>query len=198
MEARMARIESMMEALLQERAVYTTPSGGLHHESMPTADTVNPTMAFLGQPLQPPHPQDAIDPLLGTDKANVRVGNRSLVFPDPIICRSYIDTFFREFHIYYPCVDEQRFRSRSQRMLARPEVHPDYACFLALNYIMFALHAISNEPTAPDLEIKPPGWHWLQLADEVVGKRQLVGHGDISLAQFLLFKVRTLLTSSLR
>jgi hypothetical protein len=205
MEARMSRIEGMMEALLQERSMYTTPSGGLHYDkngsdiamSMSMADSSNPALAFLEQPPQTVHPQDAIDPLLGADTAILRVGNRNLVFPELAVYQNYVDTFFGNFNCYYPCIDEQRFRSRSQRVFVGPEVHADDVCFLALNYVAFALHAISNETTAPDHLNKPPGWHWLQLADEVVGRRQLVGHGDISLAQFLLFKVRTLIASPL-
>lgn len=201
MEARMARIESMMEALLQERAMYTTPPAGLQHDengsdlaiSIPVGDSVNPALAFLSQPTQDvqSRPRDVIDPLLAIGTANLRLDNRSLMFPDPETYQGYTTTFFDEFHGYYPCVDEYRFRSRSQRMLAVPDLHSDDICFLALNYIVFALHAVSNNATVPDSQSKPPGWHWLQLADEVVGKRQLMGNGDLSLAQFLLFKVRT-------
>lgn len=199
MEARMARIESMMEALLQERAMYITPPAGLRHDdngsdiamSMSMGDSVNPALPFLDHPPQDAPLQSAIDPLLGTDTATVRLATHSLRFPGRAIYESYITAFFNEFHSYYPCVDEQRFRSRSQRILAVPEVHPDDACFLALNYIIFALHAVSNNTVAPDRQSKPPGWHWLQHADEIVGKRDLIGHGDLSLAQFLLFKVRT-------
>lgn len=199
MEARMARIESMMEALLQERAIYTTSLADLRHEgngsdiamSMSLSASVNPALPFLGQLPQNAPPQNAIDPLLDADTATVRLGNRNLMFPDNAIYQGYITMFFDEFHAYYPCVDEQRFRSRSQRILAVPEAHPGDACFLALNYIIFALHAVSNNPAAPDRQSKPPGWHWLQHADDVIGKRQLMGYGDVSLAQFLLFKVST-------
>ncbi|KAJ4400363.1 hypothetical protein N0V91_008719 [Didymella pomorum] len=192
----MARIESMMEALLQERAMYTTSLADLRHEgngsdiamSMSLSASVNPALPFLGQLPQNAPPQNAIDPLLDADTATVRLGNRNLMFPDNAIYQGYITMFFDEFHAYYPCVDEQRFRSRSQRILAVPEAHPGDACFLALNYIIFALHAVSNNPAAPDRQSKPPGWHWLQHADDVIGKRQLMGYGDVSLAQFLLFK----------
>jgi hypothetical protein len=203
MEARMARIESMMEALLRERAMYTTPLAGLRHEdngsdiamSMSIGDPVNPTLAFLDPPPQNFSLENTIDPLLGMDTTSVRLGNRSLMFPDSAICQSYTTTFFDEFHGYYPCVDEQLFRSRSERILAVAEAHPDDVCFLALNYIMFALHAVCENTATLDRQSKPPGWHWLQLADGIVGKRQLMGHGDVSLAQFLLFKVRTSTTS---
>lgn len=199
MEARMSRVESMVQAILQERSSHTAPSRGTHLDenssdvdvSLSMADSVSPALAFLTQPLQVTHPQYAIDPLLDTGTAYVRVGNRSLDFPGPAILQDYIDGFFRDVQCYHPCIEEQRFRSRSQRVLAEPEVHPEDVCFLALNYVMFALHAISNETTIPGRQNELPGWHWLQLGDEVIGRRQLVGLGDICLAQFLLFKVRT-------
>lgn len=197
MEARMARIESLMEALLQERAIYTTSPAGLHHDDngsdFAMSMSIGDSSCMDRPPQDPPPPplQNAIDPLLVTDTANIRVGNRSFILPDSATYQTYITTFFHEIHGYYPCIDEQQFRDRSQRVLAAPEVHTDDVCFLALHYVMFALHAVSNNTTAPDRQSKPPGWHWLQIADNIVGRRQLTGHGDLSLAQCLLFKVRT-------
>ncbi|KAF2623492.1 hypothetical protein BU25DRAFT_375634 [Macroventuria anomochaeta] len=200
MEARMARVEAMMQALLQERAMYTTPNGSMERDesgndtamSMPMLDPINPALALLGQLPQTSHPQEgttpAIDPLLDTDTITLRVGNRGLVFPAPIVYQGYINTFFRELQIFHPCVDEQLFRVRSEHVLAKAEVHPDDTCFLALNYVIFALHDVLTKTTEPSPDNKLAGWHWLQLADDVVGMRQLYGHGDLSLAQFLLFK----------
>lgn len=201
MEARMTRIESMMDALLQDRAMYMTPSGIIELDesgsdivmSMPMNDPANPARVLLSQPSRSHHLQDVIDPLLGTDTTNLHVGNRSLVFPVPVVYQSYINIFFRDLQCYHPCVDEQLFRTRSEKMIGSAEVHSDDACFLALNYIIFALHLASTDTTVqgPHNNNKPAGWHWLQLADAVVGNRQLYGQGDISLAQFLVFKVCT-------
>ncbi|KAJ8109876.1 hypothetical protein OPT61_g7139 [Boeremia exigua] len=196
MEARMARIEAMMEALLQERAMYPTPSGGVARGdsesdmamSMPMADPNNTALAFLDQPPHIIHPQDAIDPLLDSNTTSLRIGSQNLAFPAPADYQNYIDTFFRELQVCHPCIDEHLFRDRSEKMLARAEVHPDDTCFLALNYVMFALHIASTEVIQPCSDDKLPGWLWLQLADDVIGKRQLYGQGDISLAQFLLLK----------
>ncbi|XPS73054.1 hypothetical protein M3J09_005207 [Ascochyta lentis] len=190
MEARMARVEAMMEALLQDRAESTTDAA--MSMSMPTLDAINPALALLGQPPQTafahPSSASAIDPLLGTDITTLRLGSRSLVFPAPATYQQYIDCFFRELQCFHPCVDEQLFRLRSESMLAKPEVHHDDVCFLALNYIIFAWHDASSETAEPNPDNKPAGWHWLQLADDAVGSRQLYGQGDVSLAQFLVFK----------
>jgi hypothetical protein len=75
-------------------------------------------------------------------------------------------------------------------MLAMANVEADDVCFLGLNYMIFAWQDLSTEVKLPSGNVTPPGWHWLQLADGVVGTRQLHGQGDLSLAQFLLFKVR--------
>ncbi|KAJ4340612.1 hypothetical protein N0V95_007437 [Ascochyta clinopodiicola] len=187
MEARMARVEAMMEALLHDRAMTATPNASLERAesasdvvmstsmSMPILDTINPTLALL-------------DPLLGTDITTLRLGNRTLVFPTPAAYQGYVDSFFRELQCFHPCVDEQAFRLRGENVLSKPEVHQDDVCFLALNYIIFAWHDASIETTGPNPNNKPAGWHWLQLADDIVGSRQLYGQGDVSLAQFLVFK----------
>lgn len=193
----MTRIESMMEALLQERAMYASPrrsaerdnSGSDMALSMPMLDLVIPPLSLPDQPTQVSHAQDAIDPMLGADVSNLRMGNQSLAFPAPTVYQDYIETFFRELQIFYPCVDEQLFRRRSEKMLAGIEVLPNDVCFLGLNYMIFALHAASTEATRTRYEEKPAGWHWLQLADDAIGKRQLYGQGDVSLAQFLILKV---------
>lgn len=196
MEVRMARIESMMEALLHERTMYTPPRRSTERDdpgndmalSMPMLDLMTPTLSIAHQSTVP-HPQDVIDPLLGTNSSNLHIDGRNLAFPSPVTYQEYIAAFFRELHTLYPCVEEQAFRDRSQQMLAGTEVLSSDVCFLALNYIIFALHASSTEIMRPEYDGKPAGWHWLQLADDVVGKRQLFGRGDISLAQFLVFKV---------
>ncbi|KAH6629184.1 hypothetical protein C7974DRAFT_182614 [Boeremia exigua] len=196
MEARMSRIEVMMEALLQERAMYAASNGNPERDdtgsdipmSLPLVDPINPALSFLSQPPHDSQPQDAIDPLLGTDTTTIRFGGQSFVFPVPTVYQNHIDTFFRELQVCHPCIDEHLFRTRSVKMLAEAKVHPDNACFLALNYIIFALHAASTEGTRPGSDDKLAGWHWLQLADDVIGKRQFYGQGDISLAQFLFLK----------
>ncbi|UPX20508.1 uncharacterized protein EKO05_0010738 [Ascochyta rabiei] len=205
MEARMARVEAMMEAFLQDRATTATPNASMERAesasdlamsmssmSLPILDAINPALTLLGQPPQTayvhPSSTSAIDPLLGADITTLRLGSRTLVFPTPTAYQRYVDSFFRELQCFHPCVDEQVFRLRSENVLAKTEVHQDDVCFLALNYIIFAWHDASTETTGPSHVNKPAGWHWLQLADDVVGSRQLYGQGDVSLAQFLVFK----------
>ena len=197
MEARMTRIESMMEALLHERTVYTSPRRSTEHEnpgsnmalSMPMLDLMTPTLAISDQSTHVSHPQDVIDPLLGTNMSTLHLGGQDLAFPGSATYEDCISIFFSELQMFHPCIDEQLFRDRSQQMLAGSEVLSNDVCFLALNYIIFALHAVSTEAMRPEYDGKPVGWHWLQLADDVVAERQLSGRGDISLAQFLVFKV---------
>ncbi|KAJ4982653.1 fungal specific transcription factor domain-containing protein [Stagonosporopsis vannaccii] len=199
MEARMARIEAMMETLLQERSLYSMSSasagrddsGGDLPMPMSISDPINPALSFLDQSPHVVHPQDAIDPLLDTETTSIRVGSQSFVFPAPATYQNYIDNFFRETQLFHPCIDEHLFRARSAKMLSGADIHPDNACFLALNYVVFALRVVLTEIVPPESDHKLPGlpgWHWLLLADDVIGKRQLYGQGDISLAQFLLFK----------
>jgi hypothetical protein len=198
MEARMARVESMMEALLQERALYASPHRSMERDdsgsdmamSMPMLDLMSPRSTLPNQVApQLLHSQDAIDPLLGTNTSSLRMGSQTVIFPAPNVYQDYIDSFFRELQIFHPCVDEQLFRTRSEGMLAAAEVLPSDVCFLGLNYIIFALCAASFEANRPVCDNTPDGWHWLQLADDVVGKRQLYGQGDISLAHYLVLKV---------
>jgi hypothetical protein len=198
MEARMARVESMMEALLQERALYASPHRSVERDdsgsdmamSMPMLDLMSSTLTLPNQVVpQLSQSQDAIDPLLGTNTSSLRMGSQTVIFPAPNVYQDYIDSFFRELQMFHPCVDEQLFRARSERMLAAAEVLPSDVCFLGLNYIIFALYAASFEANRSVCDNTPDGWHWLQLADDVVGKRQLYGQGDISLAHYLVLKV---------
>jgi hypothetical protein len=201
MEARMTRIETMMEALLHDRALMMTPTRSLDRDdtvndsamSMAMLDPINPALVLLDQASQVELPQhdstSSIDPLLSTDATVLRVGNRNFSFPTPFVYQDYIDFFFREVQPFHPCIDEHVFRMRSHHMLIGGAVQPNNVCFLGLNYIMFAWQDIATEVASSSSNDKPPGWKWLQLADDVVGTRQLDGQGDLSLAQFLLFKV---------
>jgi hypothetical protein len=158
--------------------------------SMPMLDLMSPRLTLPNQVApQLSHSQNAIDPLLGTNTSSLRMGSQTVIFPAPNVYQDYIDSFFRELQIFHPCVDEQLFRTRSERMLAAAEVLPSDVCFLGLNYIIFALYAASFEANRSVCDDTPDGWHWLQLADDVVGKRQLYGQGDISLAHYLVLKV---------
>ena len=201
MEARMVRVEAMMEALLQERSMTMTPSRSMDRDDsgnnvamLPLLDPVNPALTLMdqGSRITQPHNEvtSSIDPTLSTDTTGLRFGNRSLAFPTPVVYHTYIDVFFRELQPFHPCIEEHSFHMRSERILATGCVEADDVCFLGLNYIIFALQDISTGANLPAGNSTPSGYRWLQLADDVVGTRQLHGQGDLSLAQFLLFKVR--------
>lgn len=197
----MARMETMMEALLQERSMTMTPGGSVERDEfdnndtlpMPYLDPINPALALLDKQAPTNSPQEgpasAIDPNLGTGTPTVRYGDRDLTFPTLHVYQSYIDTFFRELQYFCPCVHEGLFRVRSKQVLTLPEIPPDDACFLTLNYTIFALNEVTSVIKTPEPHGRLPGWHWLQLADDVAGRRQLYGEGDLSLAQTLLLKV---------
>ncbi|KAF2998582.1 hypothetical protein E8E13_006361 [Curvularia kusanoi] len=200
MEARMARIESMMDALLQERTMFTSPHRSVERDEscndmgmslsipMPMPHLMHPPTSLSSQASPPvPHSQDAIDPSLDTEMSSLRVGSQTLAFPVQHLYEKYVDCFFRQLQMFHPCVDEELFWTRSARMLSAPEVLPNDVCFLGLNYMIFAMYIAVIGGTR-SYESKPAGWHWLQLADDVVGQRQFYGQGDVSLAQYLVLK----------
>ena len=78
MEARMARVEAMMEALLQERSMTMTPSRSMDRDDsgnnvamLPLLDPVNPALTLMDQGSQITQPHNevtsSIDPTHSTD-----------------------------------------------------------------------------------------------------------------------------------
>jgi hypothetical protein len=159
MEARMARIEALMHAVLHTCA-----------PTLPADDTTG--RSSLG----------------GLPSSTVCVASRLLAFPSPADYQRYCALFFADLHLLYPCVDETSFRAASAHMLAAPAVSPTDTCLLALHYILFACVDILHTPAPSAPSEKPAGWQWFHLADELVGKRPQYGCGDVNLAQFLLFQ----------
>ncbi|KAF1829155.1 hypothetical protein BDW02DRAFT_574240 [Decorospora gaudefroyi] len=169
MEARMARIEAMMEALLRDRDDTAF--------SMPPLDPINPVLAFMGQ-----QPTQSSPPHL------IHLGNRPLPFPSPAEYEHYLSSFFTDVHLSHPCIDEAAFRSRSEQMLASTVIPPAEGHFLALNYIIFACCDVLLNVTPADAG-KPIGWRWAEIADHVLDKKSLLGgSGDVTLIQCLLFQ----------
>ncbi|KAF2641040.1 hypothetical protein P280DRAFT_398970 [Massarina eburnea CBS 473.64] len=208
MEARMARIEGMMDTLLHERGATLTPRMSMERE-----DTVSDimqsdtTMQGLGESFfpnlvhtrhlsfkneSPDRARQSLSmamPYTGAESpATICVGSRSFPFPNPTEYQKCINFFFADLSHYYPCVNEAEFRTRSEKMLTAPSVQPADVCFLALNYIILACAEITLN-TQPTLQCKPSGWQWFQAADELVGKKALGGQGDLSLIQHLILKV---------
>jgi hypothetical protein len=204
MEERMTRMERMMEALMQERGLGFTPSGSIEREqsigfrsetafSMPILDPIHPALDQMAQP--PPEHIDSLlpdAPAIGSDtSAFVRAGNQNVPFPDPARYQQYVAQFFGVVHLRHPCVDEEDFNVRVQRLVTNGATEPSETHFLALCYTIFACcDVVMTKTLAPDSGDKSPGWQWYQLADSVVDKTLLFyGHDDIAMIQYLLFRV---------
>jgi hypothetical protein len=212
MEARMARIEAMMEALMRDRGLTMTPMGSVEREEngsdgfrgdaalpVPPLDPINPALAFMGQPSLFSHePSDRGNSALSVPGSPynvepthlIQLGNKKLPYPSPADYQQYLASFFTDIHLSHPCIDEPEFRSRSEHMLANTAIPPEDCQFLALNYTIFACCDILLN-VAPIDTGKPKGWRWLELADDLVDKRSLLsGSGDLTLIQCVLFQVR--------
>ncbi|ORX99612.1 fungal-specific transcription factor domain-domain-containing protein [Clohesyomyces aquaticus] len=215
MEARMARIESMMESLIQERGPGSLSTrGSLERDEavgdgfqgdaafQTPNDAFNANLASVRQQLgfmheMPPtysdsrsrHSIPTVSPEHSAEPpTTVNVGPRSLAFPSPADYQKYVDFFFADINPFYSCVNEAEFRARGEKMLSSRAILDGDVCFLALHYIIFACSDISAERAPASPHGKPPGWQWFQTADELVGKRKISGRGDLSLIQFLVLE----------
>ncbi|CAI6331978.1 unnamed protein product [Periconia digitata] len=210
MEGRMARIESMMEMLIQERTV--TPRMSAEREeaitigdAMLTDPALQPSTvesffpSFVQQRPQSFHLDSSERPRLsvpivtsppsGTESPmSIRLGSRTFAFPPPVDYHKAVNFFFADLSPYYPCINEADFRMRSERMLATPSLQPSDVCFLALSYMVLACADIAVETTSSRAGIKPAGWSWFQAADELLDKKVVVGQGDLTMIQYLLLK----------
>jgi hypothetical protein len=205
METRMARVEAMMEALMQERGLSFTPSGsiergddaseGFRSETtfsmpMPILDPIHPALQQMGHasPEQTLAPTIPMDPLLGSDMMpSVRVENRNMPFPDPARYQQYVASFFGDVHLRHPCVDEVEFNARVQSLMTSGIAEKNDVHFLALCYLLFACCDVLLEKSPSSH--KPPGSNWYELADSIIDKKALLRGGDWTLIQCLLFQV---------
>jgi hypothetical protein len=212
-EARMARMEGMMEVLIQERGIGTTPRGSIEREEAfvdgfhgdtalhPPIEAFSANLAAVRQQLgfPPESPESrtrqsisAVSPSSSTESTStIRLGSRNLPFPNQNDYQKYVDYFFSSITPYYPCVNEAEFRVRSESMLATRVINASDISFLALNYIIFSCADILVDTTNPGTVTKPPGWQWFETADQLVGKRKVSGRGDLSLIQFLIWEAST-------
>ncbi|KAF1945138.1 hypothetical protein EJ02DRAFT_339304 [Clathrospora elynae] len=210
METRMARIETMMEALMRDRGLTMTPIGSIEREdgasdgfrgdaafSMPALDPINPALAFMGphsmfnQEL-PNSTQPAIPalnpPFVAEPSHLIQLGDRALPFPSPEEYQQYLYSFFTDIHLSHPCIDEADFRSHAEHMLASTIIPSGESHFLALNYIIFACCDLLLKVTPADAS-KPLGWPWSEMADHLLDKKSLLsGGGGLTLIQCLLFQ----------
>lgn len=157
MEARMARIENMMESLMLERGISLTPrisaerdaaSSERFHADFLMQIAGEASLAFpsisqgelnLDSPQRIRHSVSAINLSSNADaQATLRVGMKMFAFPSPAEYQKYLGVFFDDIGPYYPCINELEFRINSEKMLSAPSIQADSISLLALNYIVFA------------------------------------------------------------
>ena len=177
MEARMARIEGMMEALVQDRGI-TIPSREIVDQIHPPSDgfsgsdsNFDPALLTLGQPLGPLHsapgPHSA-QPMPnqteeGPDTKTVHAGGRCYAFPNLPDYREYLDSFFEYVVSFHPCIDEEKFRAGSLRALYTSSTLDSEINTLGLHFIAFACVDIivSKRPRVAKRST-PEGWKWCE------------------------------------
>lgn len=120
---------------------------------------------------------------------SIRFGSRALPFPAEPEYSSYLDIIFEDINVCHPCINEADFRSKSQRLLATRRVDLPDACFLALNYILFACADILTNLNPVQGKPQLPGWRWFLASDELMARRKISGRGDLGLIQFLVYEV---------
>lgn len=209
METRMARIETMMEALLQDRGMTMTPLGSIEREesgsdgfrsenafALPLLDPINPALAHMGQSAVPEDPMDwrrlasPHEPrTTGTESSSIiNLDGRTLPFPTLQEYHQYMRSFFCDIHLRYPCIEEDEFLARGERMVTERTAQTSEILFLALNYTIFAVCDVLSNVLSPDG--RPRGWHWFQVSNDLVDKKALFeGPGDLLRIQLLLFNV---------
>jgi hypothetical protein len=207
MEARMARIEGMMESLVQERSLSAPSRGSTEYDEaisdgllsdigvQAARDLFGPALtearrpsSQLASPERTRQSMALMSPSNGADSsATIRVGSYSYPFPDPTGYQNYMELLFNDLTGYYPCINEAEFRMRSAQMLAAPAIHDSDVCFLALHYAAFACCHIATDPVSAGQKL--PGWQWFETANDLAGRKELSGKGDLSLIQYLILKV---------
>lgn len=216
----MARIEGMMEALIQDRGVASTPRDSIDREDTASdsfqgesifdarLETLGAAAAASRQQFgfQQDFPEartrhSISDGTLSSQSKTipVRIGSKELSFPADSDYQKYISYFFADLNPYLPCVNEAQFRSQSEYMLASDDIPQSHLSSLALNYIIFACVDVMTDPTPtrtgidlPEANAKPPGWQWIEVADELIGQRAMDSRGDVRLVQILIWKVSLL------
>jgi hypothetical protein len=208
MEERMARMEAMLEMLMQERGMTFPPNGGLEREEsvgfrsesafpLPLLDPIHPALEQMTQHSseQMQHTLLAEDAAFASDASSfVRAGNQNLPFPDSARYQQYVSQFFIDLFPRHPCIDQADFASRTQRIITDGATETSDIYFLALCYAIFACcDAVPQmHDAAASSNDKPPGWHWYQLADSLVdAKKELQSSCEVlAPMQSFLFQVR--------
>lgn len=216
MEARMARVEVMMEALMRDRGLTITPMGSIEREdstsdgfrsenafAMPLLDPINPALTQMDQqqlstaePTVWPHQSissNISSPVPGPPPRLIQLRSRIMPLPLPSKAETerYLCSFFTDIHLRYPCIGETSFRARHTNMMASDYVQADDTYFLALNYMIFACCDAMQDTTGGGSDHRAPGWHWCELVNGLVDKDTLLAAPDLDLTliQLLLFQV---------
>lgn len=208
----MTRIENMMEALRQERGGGMTPRGSMERDDL-VSESLQGDASFdmpldpLGAAARslfglqhelvdtrPRHSTSAASPLSHGERSSIKIGLRDFVFPNVSDYQKYVDFFFTEVNPHLPCVNEAEFRFQSEQLPISGDIPSSQTCFLALNYAIFAcvdslVDIIRPEVNIPGIVPSAPGWQWFQAADELIGKRDIIGRGNLMVIQALLLEV---------
>jgi hypothetical protein len=202
----------MMEALMRDRGLNMTPMGSIEREDsgsdvfrgdpafpMPPLDPINPALAFMEQSSlfsqDAPNPTRSPVPVSGAPFGSapphlIHMGSRTMPFPGPAEYQQYLLSFFTDIHLSHPCIDEAKFRRRSERVLTNNVIQLEENQFLALNYAIFACCDVLLNVTPADTNT-PAGWRWSEIVDDLLDKKSLLsGSGDLTLIQCVLFQVR--------
>lgn len=206
MEARMARVEAMLDALIRDRGVVLTPPDGSLERGEPSNDglksespftLIQPDLVELGgqNPEQTVAPPALVDQPPSSFQAPVavRVGAQMLSFPGPAQYQQYVAQFFGDIHLRYPCIDEPVFHAHTERVVTSGLTDPSDHHFLALSYIVFACCDALHVPTASSSSKNaPPGWRWFRFSCSLQAESLYKEGDDLFLTQFLFFQVRLL------
>ncbi|KAF2271542.1 uncharacterized protein EI97DRAFT_504890 [Westerdykella ornata] len=197
MDARMARMEGMMEALLRERGIVITPRGSTEREAPPMGeyhvheDAINPNLPppvraqptyRLEQHQLQDHQSTSASHSIAVIKDSISV---EVPFTVPTEYRRYLDHFFEQVYPFYPCIDPVPFREQGGCMLSSLPIQKDKRLLLALHYVMFALVDVS-ESNSPNETM--PGWYWYQTAETLIGQEVLHSSGGLVFIQYLILK----------
>lgn len=207
----MARMEEMMEALIQKNGISIAPRTSIRASPSPLneyqgngdtyAAALVPVQPELGMPPEwsESNPCRSIFERAERERAVVNTihlsnDNRAYPFFCPDGYNDYLDRYFKDINPDVPCIDVAPFRLLSQQMLSQSPIDSSSIPFLALHYLMFACVDVLSDENPCDGNAAR-AWDWYELADSLVGTKWLNEHGDVRLVQYFLIKVRLLFRS---
>ncbi|KAL6710307.1 hypothetical protein ACN47E_009253 [Coniothyrium glycines] len=202
LEARMSRIENMMEALMRNQGMLIAPMSNIEREgsvgtrsqassTMPLFDSIHPALTQIEeQPTFALEPSNWMQTAMPADTSSKEAKAHRmlylegrlmpLTFPTEQECEQYLHTFFSDIHLRYPCIDEAIFREQSNTLLgdAQSGVAVGQFPLLALHYIIFACCDILLGSPPAESNRAPPGWHWCEMSQSIVAEEDLLERKD--------------------